>query len=161
MSTEPESPPEQPAGLLAAAGTLAPIFSADVKPKMVQHTIDGICYTSVKLPAMLGLEVWTKLAAIVGDAVVKAVASGSLADMDAAELLALVARAASKEGLGPVLLDLFSHTKVGAIAGNPKEQGALTPETFDKHFAGEYLHMLKAVAFVIRHNLAGPTFGAR
>lgn len=143
------------------SGFLAELQKLDKRPKMVQFEIDGICYTSSKLPALLGLDVWTRLAAALGDGVVRVLATGG--EMDASAFV-LVARALARDGVVDVLRDLMKSTKCGAIGGHPASgkplQGDLLPH-FDDHFAGEYLHLLKVVIFLVAHNLGGPTYGAR
>lgn len=129
----------------------------DFKPGTVQHAIDGLMYTSTKLPCSVGIELWPRLVALFGAAMTKAVATGDVEDAGDGMLLGLADRA-MRDGLLPVVRDLLARMKCGQLRTTSKP-GDVLP-AFDEHFAGEYIHLVKVCAFAVAHNLRGPTLGA-
>lgn len=129
----------------------------DCKPRQVQFAIDGLMYTSQKLPASVGLELWPRVTALLGSAFTRAVASGDASGIDAGALLRVADRA-MRDGLVPLARDLLVRMKCGKLhtTGQPGDVLA----DFDEHFAGEYPHLFKVLAFALAHNLRGPTYGA-
>lgn len=147
------------AGILdAVLAFVAELGAVDCKPRVVQFAIDGLVYTSSKLPATVGLEIWPRLAALLGSGFTKAIASGDAGDIDGAALLRIANRA-MEDGLVPLVKSLLVNMQCGKLAGGTKA-GPVLP-AFDDHFAGEYGHLLKVAAFAVAHNLRGPTYGAR
>lgn len=130
----------------------------DMKPRQVQWKIDGLVYTSTKLPATIGLEIWPRLAALIGAGLTRAIATGDAGDLTG-EMLLRIATRAMNDGLVPLVKDLLGRMKCGKLAGTGKPGDVL--DDFDEHFAGEYGHLLKVAAFAVAHNLRGPTYGAR
>ncbi len=137
----------------------AEIDTINLRDSQIVVTIDGLTYTTTKLPCSKGIEVWTHLSALLGP-VFPAVMTGKFAGLDP-RVVAKVAEQALRLGLVPVLKDLLSSTSVDRL-----RSGGLTGETggnvrahFDTHFAGEYLHLLKVCVLAAAHNLRGPSLG--
>lgn len=130
----------------------------DCKPRVLQMEIDGLMYTSSKLPASIGLELWPRVMALFGSAVTKAVATGDTEDVGAQALLSVLDRAMD-DGLLPLVRDLMQRVQCNKLY-TTQQPGAVLSD-FDEHFAGEYIHMLKVAAFAVMHNLKGPTLGVR
>lgn len=136
--------------------------SIDLKPSTIQHKIDGVVYTSTKFSARTGLELLPRVTTLVGAGLLRLIATGEAEGLPIDRLaLALVAIAdrALRDGLVPLVLDLLGSTQCGAFRGGG--DGKITPDKFDEHFAGEYLHLLKVCALALAHNFRGPTFGSR
>lgn len=147
------------AALLAFAAELR---SIDLKPSTIQHKIDGVTYTSTKFPARTGLELLPRVTTLVGSGLLKLIATGDgdgvPIDRLAVAMVAIADRA-MRDGLVPLVLDLLACTQCGAFRGGG--DGKITPDKFDEHFAGEYMHLLKVCALALAHNFRGPTFGSR
>jgi hypothetical protein len=158
-----EAPPEaeQPrtspalAGLTAHAKRLA---SANLKGKVFSMEIDGLRYTSVKLPAMAGVDLWGRLLALFGADVLRAMVTGDLGSLTVDGITRAAIRA-TQLGLVDMIRDLLAEMSVSELAGI-KEAGPVTND-LDGHFAGEYLHLVKVCQFAMAHNLLGPTRGGR
>ena len=155
-----ETPPEaeQPsalAGLLSHAKRLA---SISLKGKRVSLEIDGLRYTSTKLPALAGLELWSRLLAMLGADMLRALVTGSL-DGVTMDALARAAVRSTQLGLSEAVRDLLAGVEVNELAGL-KSPGPVGDD-IDGHFAGEYMHLLKVCQFVMAHNLLGPCRGGR
>jgi hypothetical protein len=161
-ATEPE--PEHPF-LRAAREFAASLAALDCKPRTVQHTIDGVCYTSTKFAFTVGVELFPRITALVGNGVARALATGQgLDEIDIGEIAAAVvgvSERAMRDGLMPIVRDLLSRVQCGSLAPGLPVVGALTPAALDEHFAGEYIHVLKVCVFALAHNYRGPTFGVR
>lgn len=145
--------------LLAFAAEMRAI---DLKPSTIQYKIDGICYTSTKFPARTGLELMPRVTTLVGAGLLRLVATGEAESMPIdrlAHALVAIADRALRDGLVPLVLDLLGSTQCGAFRDGG--EGKITPDKFDTHFAGEYVHLLKVCALALAHNFRGPTFGAR
>lgn len=159
-----ETATETPAEVYARAllAFAAELKAVDLKTSTVQHRIDGVMYTSTKFPARVGLELMPRVTALVGSGLLRLVAAGDMQtlpiDRLAAALVAVADRAL-RDGLVPLVLDLLRHTQCGAFRDGG--QGPITPDKFDTHFAGEYMHLLKVCALALAHNFRGPTFGSR
>lgn len=136
----------------------AELRGVDCKPRVAQMKIDGLVYTSTKLAASDGLELWPRLMALVGPGVARAVAVGDTGDFDLAIMFAIAEKAAS-DGLLPTVRDLLRRMQCNQLYSTKKEGDVLSD--FDEHFSGEYAHLLKVLAFSIAHNLRGPTLGFR
>jgi len=129
----------------------------DCKPRVAQLEIDGLMYTSSKLPATVGLDVWPRVLAMFGPPVVRAMALGD-DEMDLSALMGIAERA-SQSGVTLLIRDLLQRMDCGCLYTSKKPGKVLSD--FDEHFAGEYMHLLKVVAFSIAHNLRGPMYGVR
>lgn len=142
--------------LLEAAMSYADTLKAiDCKPFVVQFEIDGIMYTSTKLPTTPGFIAHGKLVALLGSTVTAMVITGQKFDA------ALVFRALAQvdfEELLPLLKDLLVKTECGRLRSTGKSGSVLSD--FEHHFAGEYPHLLKVAAFAAGHTLRGFTYGA-
>lgn len=134
------------------------IGELNVKPREAQCEIDGLVYTSRKLPTDLGLELWPRVTSLLGAALAKAAVTGDGVGLDASAI-SRVAERAMRDGLVPLCRDLLSQTIVNKVNGGT-EPGRLA-DHFNEHFAGEYTHLLKVAIFVLAHNLRGPTYGVR
>jgi hypothetical protein len=128
----------------------------NVKRKTVQHKIDGLCYTSTKFAASTGLEIWPRITALLGAAFTRSIATGDMGGVTA-DVFVRVADRAMTDGLVPLVRDLMQRLKVDVLDGDTGGGDVL--DQFDEHFAGEYGHLLRVCAFVIAHNLRGPTLG--
>jgi hypothetical protein len=156
------APAEEHPFIRAARDFAAELRSLDCKPGTVQCKIDGLCYTSAKLPFSIGVELAPRVASLVGNGIMKALATGQgLEDVDLAELAALivgVSDRAMRDGLMPIVRDLLSRMKCGALRTGG--EGSVVP-VMDDHFAGEYIHALKVCVFSLAHNYRGPSLGVR
>lgn len=137
----------------------AKLSAVDFRPNVVQVEIDGLVYTSEKLPTTVGLEVWPRLISMVGSSVTRSVARGDFGELGRAIVLGVMERAAS-EGVVSLVRDLLRNMSCDALRIVPSKGGKVL-DHFDAHFAGEYGHLLKVLAIPVMHNLAGPTLGAR
>ena len=135
------------------------IAGVDMKPSQVQFAIDGLTYTSTKMPASTGLEIWPRLIALVGSTQLKRIATSDGLDIGAT--LVSFSQQAMNDGLLPLCLDLLGNVQCGALRlpGAANQSGPVAPH-FDQHFSGEYEHLLKVCAFAVVHNLRGPTLGS-
>lgn len=130
----------------------------DCKPRILQMEIDGLMYTSSKLPASIGLELWPRVMALFGSAMTKAIATGETEDVGAQALLSVLDRVVD-DGLLPLIRDLMQRIQCNKLYTTQQPGSVLSD--FDEHFAGEYMHMMKVAAFALMHNLKGPTLGVR
>lgn len=156
---EPSAATVYAQALLAFAAELRAV---DLKASTIQHKIDGVCYTSSKFPARTGLELLPRVTTLVGAGLLRLVATGEAETMPIDRLafaLVAIADRAMRDGLVPLVLDLLGSTQCGAFRDGG--QGKITPDKFDTHFAGEYVHLLKVCALALAHNFRGPTFGSR
>src|SRR5690349_12446041 len=119
----------------------AEMRALDLKPSTIQHKIDGVMYTSTKFPARVGLELMPRVTTLVGAGLLKLIATGDGEDV-AIDRLAVamvsIADRAMRDGLVPLVLDLLAHMQCGAFRDGG--DGKITPDKFDTHFAGEYMH---------------------
>lgn len=145
--------------LLAFAAEMAAL---NLRPSTIQHKIDGVTYTSTKLPARVGLELMPRVTTLVGSGLLRLIATGEVDALPIdrlASALVAVADRALRDGLAPLVLDLLASVQCGAFRDGG--EGKITADKFDSHFAGEYLHLLKVCALALAHNFRGPTFGVR
>ena len=136
------------------------------RDKTVQETIDGIVYTSDKLPTTTGLIIWPRLIRLLGEQLLAAVITGNLSvfeDDETGELSAIAAMRVAERAdeidfpdLARRLLANIRANKVNRIDGNE----GLIADHFDEHFSGEYLHLIKVLVFAAQHNIMGPTLGS-
>lgn len=149
--------------LRAARDFATELRALDCKPLVVQCTIDGLCYSSKKLPMSIGVELAARLTALIGNGVMRALATGQgLDEVDIEEIAAAVvgvSERAMKDGLMPLVRDLLSKMQCGSRVPDGPIVGSLTPEVADAHFAGEYPHLIKVLVFSLAHNYRGPTLG--
>jgi hypothetical protein len=161
MSTEAKDPTAAEIYAKALLAFAADLRAVDLKPSTVQHKLDGVMYTSTKLPARVGLELLPRITTLLGAGMLRLVATGEgeglSIDRLAAALVATADRAL-RDGLVPLVLELLANTQCGALRDGG--EGKFTPDRFDSHFAGDYLHLLKVCALVLAHNFRGPTFGS-
>jgi hypothetical protein len=159
-------PPEVAAGLDAwrrrvssALDYAREIHALDLTPHTVQHRIDGLMYTSTKIPAQRGLDLLPRVGAILGPALSRALAVGVSVELTPALITVLSDRAANG-GLIPIVRDLLFAVKCDRLAGEIGRAGDVLP-VMDEHFAGEYLHLLKVCIFSLAHNFRGFSLGGR
>lgn len=137
----------------------AKLKAVDCKPRVVQLEIDGLMYTSAKLPASIGLELWPRLVALLGSALTRSLATGDVDGIDVSAVFIRVADRAIRDGLLPLVRDLLQRMQCNKLytTGAPGK----VVDDIDEHFAGEYGHLLRVCAFALAHNLRGPTLGGR
>lgn len=146
-----------PKQLIDAAFAFAKqVAAVDCKPRAIQFSIDGLVYTSVKLPAGVGLELWPRVVALLGSGLTRGLATGE-GEVDLSAFVR-VADKAMKDGLLPLVRDLLVRMQCNKLftTGQP----GLVNDDFDEHFAGEYAHLGKVCVLALAHNLRGPTYGA-
>ncbi len=144
-------------GLKGQAVAFADVIDKlDCKPRTVQLEIDGLMYTSTKLPADLGLEIWPRCVVMFGAGLARALSTGDLASVGIQGIVAFASQA-SADGLMPLFRDLLARMKCGQL--HTTKQPGKVLDDFAEHFAGEYPHLIKVVAFAMAHNLKGPTLG--
>jgi hypothetical protein len=138
----------------------AEVETLPLRDSQLQHSIDGLVYTSTKLPCSKGLEVLTSLTALLGRGLTKQVATGDMSGINLATLTSL-AEAAMRVGVVDVIRQLLSQTSVGTLrsGGQPGSAGGNVSVHLDTHFAGEYMHLLKVCVLAVAHNFRGPTLG--
>lgn len=143
----------------AVSAYMGELRELDCKGHVVQFSIDGLVYTSEKLPARAGLDIGPRVTALLGTGILRLIVGtddeGIGADQIAAALVSISDRA-MRDGLVPLVLALLDRTSCGKLRGGG--DGKVVPK-FDEHFAGEYGHLLKVCAFVLAHNFRGPTYG--
>ena len=143
----------------AVAAYMTELRALDCTPYTVQFRIDGLMYTSEKLPASRGLDVGPRVTALLGTGILRLIVGASEdglgADQIAAAIVSISDRA-MRDGLVPLVLAVLERTSCGKLRGGG--DGKVVPK-FDEHFAGEYGHLLKVCAFVLAHNFRGPTYG--
>lgn len=140
----------------------AKIKKTDLRANVVQLEIDGVMYTSTKLPARVGLELLPRVTGLLGAGLLRLVVTAEVEELGADRIMAalvMVSERAMRDGLVPLVLDLLRNTACGKLRGSG-EDGPVGP-AFDDHFAGEYGHLLAVCAFVLAHNFKGPTLGGR
>lgn len=162
MSDEAKEPDEIPSPMANAFASALLFAKAlgelNCKPRVLQLEIDGLMYTSTKLSASVGLDLWPRVTALLGAGLARAIATGSIAAVDANALLRVADRA-MRDGLLPLVRDLLQRMQCGKLHSTGKPGKVL--DDFDEHFAGEYGHLLRVCAFALIHNLRGPTYGGR
>lgn len=135
------------------------------------ETIDGLAYTSTKMPAvrqlgllaratkMLGEHGLRVLVGAGGDQLAQLFPGIASAASDGRVFAAVVQLAEGIDGDPWLFADVLAATKCSALRplGVP---GPITRESFDAHFSGELPHLLRVIVFVLRHNLAGFTIGS-
>ena len=159
MSTEPHPAEAYAQALVAFAAELRAV---DLKASTIHHKIDGVNYVSTKFPARTGLELMPRVTTLIGAGLLRIVATGETETMPIDRLafaLVAIADRAMRDGLVPLVLDLLGSMQCGAFRDGG--EGKITPDKFDTHFAGEYVHLLKVCALALAHNFRGPTFGSR
>lgn len=138
------------------------LSAIDMRPNVLQHRVDGVMYTSAKLPARVGLELGPRVISLLGPGLARLLAAADSDEIPVDKLaaaLVIVAERAMRDGLVPLALDLLARTQCAAFRGGG--DGPITADRFDDHFAGEYLHLIKVCALVLAHNFRGPTVGVR
>ncbi len=161
MTDAPAEPTPAEVYARAIMAFAAELRAVDLKPSTIQYRIDGVTYTSTKFPARVGLELMPRVTALVSSGLLRLVAVGDLDTLPIDRLVAslvAIADRALRDGLVPLVLDLLARVQCGAFRGGG--QGPITPDKFDEHFAGEYVHLLKVCALALAHNFRGPTFGS-
>lgn len=147
--------------VLEAASFATALAKRDMKPGVVQVEIDGLVYTSQKLPASVGLALWPRLVSLLGRGVTEALATGDVDNVDWLSTLIRISDRAMQDGLGPIVAGLLARMQCNKRRGFT-DGGPIGPgdgSAFDEHFAGEYLHLLKVCVLAVAHNLRGPTYG--
>ena len=113
---------------------------------METRTIDEHCYTVSQLPASRGLEMFGKLAGLLGPAALEALAKGASLDKDL-------------KTLAPAAVMLFARLQPGDLTAIAKEllgpatvDNAPLEKQFEVHFQGRILHLFKVLVFAIEVN---------
>jgi hypothetical protein len=109
--------------------------------KEVKETIDGVEYFTTQFPARFGLQIYTKLLAVFGT-LLDSINSNEL-EMSNVNIRAFVDKL-SEIGTIDLIIKTLSYTK--------KNGKDIDESSFDDDFAGEYLHLLKVVWFVVKAN---------
>lgn len=135
----------------------ARLAELDCTPSTLMFEVDGLLYTSTKWPAAQGLRIWPRLILLLGEDLLKSIATGEIGEIDF--IVAAVRIAERAQGFDLLVKDLLCRMQCGQRRG--KTDGGLVVEAFDTHFAGEYAHLLRVCALAIAHNLRGPTFGSQ
>ncbi len=124
-------------------------------------TIDGQEWTVTTLPAGVGMEIGSKLIRLLGPALGKAVSAAaspgqSLLDSESLPAIGEALTALSLSLGDPEAVALVKRLVTTGVHCGTTE---VTLKTFDIHFAGDYLTMLKVAAFAIEANFGLP-FGS-
>lgn len=137
----------------------AEIDAINLRDSQIIVTVDGLTYTTTKLPCSKGVEIWTHLSALLGP-VFPAIVTGKFAGLDP-RVVGKVSEQALRLGIVPVLKDLLRSTVVDFLrsGGVMSEKGGNVSMHFDTHFAGEYVHLIKVCMLAVAHNLRGPSLG--
>lgn len=113
---------------------------------MKERTIDGHLYAVSQLPASRGLEMFGKLAGLIGPAALEALAKGASLDKDL-------------KTLAPAAVMLFARLQPGDLSGIAKEMlGPATADNmpisdkFELHFQGRIMHLFKVLIFAVEVN---------
>jgi hypothetical protein len=135
--------------------------------KVRVHTemIDGKTYHTKTFPATEGLVILPKLMALLGDSVVSLIFGVEGDQLDklfadpkivGAVIVDVAKRAADNDGF-LVLRDLLKYTECDQcdIGGDAPIKGSVY-EWFDRHFEGDYLHLLNVCVWVARVSFAKP-----
>ena len=129
----------------------------DCKPRLLQLEIDGLMYTSSKLPASTGVQIWPQLISVFGEGITTSIATASTDETFAASALVSIMKNIADEGVLPLIRDLLQRVQCNKLY-TTQQPGPVVSD-FDEHFAGEYMHMIKVAGFALVHNLKGPTLG--
>jgi hypothetical protein len=127
---------------------------------IVTEEIDGIVYTSTKLPATKALSLHARVARVLGDEGLHALVVSGLGARQVPPAVYLTAVQRILERLGDDVAlprDLCAELKANAL--RPTGEGRVQP-VFDRHFAGEMPHMFEVCLFILRHNILGFTLGS-
>ncbi len=161
MSTQNEkkAPAAQASSSLVVelASFLKALAAGDMKSHTTTMEIDGIVYTSSKIPARIGWELLPRIGTLLGAAMGPLLGEGE--GIDAAVILS-VCQQAMTDGMMPVTLDLLQSMECNKLQGIEDRHGRVADE-FDQHFAGEYVHLVKVLIFAFRHNYLGFSRGSR
>jgi hypothetical protein len=113
---------------------------------MEERAIDGNLYAVSQLPGSRGLEMFGKLAGLLGPAALEAIAKGASLEKDL-------------QTLAPAAVLLFSRLQPGDLSAIAKEllgpasvNGTPLEPTFETHFQGRILHLLKVMVFAVEVN---------
>lgn len=130
----------------------------------VSEEIDGITYTSTKLPTTKGLKIMARTVAMVGESGLRAIVVGSKVVQSmirgaGPNVLSAAVEVAENLGRDPGFpLDLLTGVKCSAL--RPAGEGPINAQNFEAHFRGEYMHLLGVCEFVLKHNFTGFTLGS-
>ena len=130
--------------------------NVDCKPNIVQLSIDGLMYTSAKIPADLGFPLLAKLGALLGPGFLQYL-STSEEDAEMDGILRVIERASMMDTVG-LVKELLQNMQCNKLSTSG-DSGKVNSD-FGAHFAGEYLHMMKVAVFAVAHNMRGFTRGA-
>jgi hypothetical protein len=135
------------------------MIEPNFRDNTTQATIDGLVYTSTKLGAIAGVDLLPKLSALLGDAVLRLILTGSSEVLrDPGVAAAIFVRVSERAGSGLPIKDLLKRVKCNAL--RPIGKPGSVVDGFDDHFAGEYVHLLNVCEFAARHNFLGFTLGS-
>jgi len=111
-----------------------------------ERTIDGHVYAVSQLTASRGLEMFGRLAALIGPAALEVLARGASFDKDLATL-------------APAAMALFARLKPGDLSEIAKEllapatvDGKPLEKQFELHFQGRIMHLFKVLLFAVEVN---------
>ena len=136
----------------------------------VIEPIDGIIYTSTKLPTGKMLRLLSRTVKMLGEHGLQALIglkAKALADkvpnlvlQTQPRLYSAIVQMAYGVGEDPDLpRDLCAQLKASFLRPVNDKGGSVQP-AFDAHFAGEFPHLFAVLTFVLSHNLMGFTLGS-
>jgi len=131
---------------------------------VVTESVDGIRYTSTKLPTMAGLNLMGRTGIALGEHGLRTLVLAKVSTLDAIMAEVIAGTAVSRvvaAGLVQLARGLVDDPELARelCQGLKTETGAVA-DRFESHFSGEYPHLFKVLAFVLRHNFMGFTRGS-
>lgn len=134
------------------------LADVDFKPSTVQIKLDGLVYTSTKLAAATGVNLWPRVVSLLGAGTTRLVAGAGndTPTVDWWAAITIIADRATRIDFVGLIKELLDRMQCNALRGGG--EGKVVP-AFDTHFSGEYVHLLKVCALALAHNFRGPTLG--
>jgi hypothetical protein len=144
----------------------------NLRQNPLHHTINGITYTSTKLPASEGLAILAKLAPVLPDQIIRLVVNSLLPSQDGEDRPRRIQDLSPEQVQSMIVFLLEQMARIDMVGlakrilANVTFERVKIPvelrdeETFDDHFAGEYEQLFAVLKFAFLHNFAGPTRGS-
>ncbi len=139
---------------------------ARYRDNVMSENIDGIVYTSSKIPTGPALRLFGRVAVVLGESGLRLIATHTmmLRSLFSGDPRMFAAIVQIMEGLNadptlPIDLLIASGVKCNALRPGNKA-GDLDAKSFDLHFMGELPHLLAVLQFVLAHNFAGFSLGS-
>lgn len=127
------------------------LLQCNLRERTIQLEIDGLIYTSTKLPASKALDLLPTAESIMR----KVLFDQREISIEAFEA-AFRSPIGTMQSLMPLMRDLLAQIQCSEVRGG--KPGFVMPK-FDEHFSGEYRHLLRVCFFSMVHNFGGPTYG--